>query len=178
VSNAISKLPDYAKTDMEVLNMSELLDWVEKAAQENLKFRLQNAETLAKEASSTLTVLLAGIGAAFAYAAKGLEQPSPTPLALGALVLATWLMITGVLLVWNCMLTTSLPAPTNEPKNLYQKGYEIDALREAELKNIQERIEELAKRNHRVAAWLDRCRLLAITSLFISAVVAAVWAAR
>ena len=42
--------------------MNDLIDWAEKSGLENLRFRLQNAETLAKEASSTLTILLAGMG--------------------------------------------------------------------------------------------------------------------
>lgn len=157
--------------------MSDLLDWAEKSGLENLKFRLQNAETLAKEATSTLTVLLAGIGGSLAYAAKGFEQAPPTPLAIGAAALALWLMVTGCLLVSFCMLTTSLHAPTNEPNNLYQKSYSVDALREVELENIQARITQTTARNHRVAAWLDRSRLLALGSPIVFVIVVLVWAA-
>jgi hypothetical protein len=157
--------------------MNELLDWADKSGLENLKFRLQNAETLAKEATTTLTILLAGMGAALAYAAKGLEQPIPTPLSIGACVLAVWLMVTGCVLMAFCMLTTSLPAPTNEPNNLYQKDYSVDALREVELRNIQQRITQTTARNHRVAAWLDRCRLLALGSPIVFAIAALVWEA-
>lgn len=157
--------------------MSDLLDWAEKSGLENLNFRLQNAETLAKEAASTLTILLAGIGGALAFAVKGFEEAPPTPLAIGTAGLAIWLMITGCLLVVFCMLTTSLPALTNEPKNLYQKGFELNALREVELRNIQERITQTAARNHRVAAWLDRCRLLALASPLVFAISALAWAA-
>jgi len=54
--------------------MSELLDYVKKAGAENLEFSLQNAETLAKEANTTLAVLLAGMGGAMAVAAIEVEQ--------------------------------------------------------------------------------------------------------
>ena len=157
--------------------MSELLDWAEKAGIENLKFRLQNSETLAKEASTTLTILLAGMGGAMAYAAKGFEQGMPPPLSIGAAALAVWLAVVGCLLMVYCMLTTSLPAPTNEPNNLYQKDYTVDALREVELRNIQQRIAQTTARNHRVAAWLDRCRLLALASPVVFAIAASVAAA-
>lgn len=157
---------------------NDLLEWVEKAGQENLRFRLQNSETLAKEAAWTLTVLMAGMAGSLAYAAKGFEQSPPTSLAVGAGVLAMWLMIAGFMLVIFCMLTTSLPAPTNEPKNLYQKDFPLEAIRQVELRNLQERIEQTAARNHRVAAWLDRCRLLALASPLVFAIAAFVWAAR
>jgi hypothetical protein len=123
--------------------MSELIDWAEKAGLENLRFILQNAETLSKEASSTLTALLAGMGGSLAYAVKGFEQTSLSPLAIGAVALAVWLMIAGCLLVIFCMLTTFLPAPTNEPRNLYQKKFTVEILREIELQNIQERITQI-----------------------------------
>lgn len=153
--------------------MDTLIEWAEKAALENLRFRLQNAETLAREASTTLTILLAGMGAATAYAIKGFEQTLPTSLTIGAAVLACWLMVVGALLIVFCILTTELPAPTNEPKNLFQKEYALDLLREVELRNIQSRIELLVQRNHRVAAWLDRTRILALLSPLIFVI--AVW---
>lgn len=158
--------------------MSELIEWAEKAGLENLRFRLQNSEILAKEASSTLTILLAGMGGSLAYAAKGFEQASLDPLAIGAVALAAWLMITGCLLVTFCMLTTSLPVPTNEPRNLYQKEFAIEVVREVELHNIQERITQTIARNHRVAAWLDRTRLLLLGSPVIFAIAALAWEAR
>lgn len=158
--------------------MSELLDWAEKAGMENLRFRLQNAETLAKEAASTLTIILAGMGGALAYAVKGFEQAVPSSMAFGAAGLSVWLMVTGAVLVCFCILSMDLPTPTNDPLNLYQKKYTLDALREVELKNIQERIALVKARNHRVAAWLDRSRLLALASPLIFVIVAVAVEAR
>ena len=157
--------------------MNSLIDWVEHAALENLRFRLQNAETLAKEAASTLTILIAGIGFSLAYAIKGYEKTDVSPLTVGVSALSVWMMLTGCLLIIFCMLSTSLPAPTNEPKNLYQKDFELDKLREVELINIQDRISQATDRNHRVAAWLDRVRLMAIFSPIIFIIGALVWPA-
>lgn len=155
--------------------MADLLDWAEKAGLENIRFRLQNAETLAKDTSSTLTMLLAGMAGALAYAVKGFEVQPITQLVFGAAVLSAWLMLIATLLMVKCILTTSLPAPTNEPKNLYQKEFALDLLREVELRNLQERIVQTTARNHRVAAWLDRVRLSAVASPLVFLLAAVVW---
>lgn len=158
--------------------MSDLIDYAEKAGLENIRFRLQNSETLAKEASSTLTVLLAGMGGSLAYAAKLFEEATPSALTVGAAAVSTWLMVASILLVVFCMLTTNLPSPTNEPSNLYQKEFSLEAIREVELRNLNQRIKEVAARNHRVAAWLDRARLLAIASPIVFAISALAWVGR
>jgi hypothetical protein len=127
---------------------------------------------LAKDASTTLTILLAGIGGALAYVVKGLEVRPIAALTFGAGVFAIWLMLAAIVLMVQCIVTTALPAPTNEPKNLYQKEFGLDQLREAELRNLQERISQTTARNHRVAAWLDRVRLFAIVSPVVLAIAA------
>ncbi len=140
--------------------MSELIDWAEKAGLENIRFRLQITETLAKEAQTTLTILLAGMGGSLAYAMKGLESAAGMDaITSGAAFLSAWLMISSILLIMNCIMTAPLSPPTNEPKNLYRKDYTLDELREFEMLNLQKRIEIITARNHRVAAWLDRVRL-------------------
>ena len=53
------------------------------------------------------------------------------------------------------------PAVWNEPKNLNNTQYELDLLREYELENIQERIEQATRRNHAKSEWLNRCILAA-----------------
>jgi len=63
--------------------MNERLDWIEKAALENLRFRLQNVETLAREVNILLTVSLGGMGAALAYTVKALESGPLTALSCG-----------------------------------------------------------------------------------------------
>ena len=50
------------------------LEWIEKQAQESMRARFATADLIAKEAQTTLTVLLAGIGAAAAYGAMSRWQ--------------------------------------------------------------------------------------------------------
>lgn len=157
--------------------MSDLLDYAEKAGAENMKFRLQNAETLAKEANAVLTILLAGIGGSVALVAKSIEQVhglSPA-ITIGATFLAMWLTVTAGILVVFCMLSMDLPVPTNEPLNLYQPEFEFEKIRIAELRNLDGRIKQATARNHRVAAWLDRVRLLVVASPLIFLLTSLVW---
>jgi len=157
-------------------DMTTLAEWVEESALENLRFRLQNAETLAKEAATTLTIILAGIAGSLAYGMKIFAAVPATPDVVGSVTISMVLMIDGFMLVFFCMLTSDLQVPTNEPRNLFQKEFTLEQIREVEINNIQARISDAAARNHRVAAWLDRCRLIALSSPLISAIVAFFWA--
>lgn len=150
--------------------MRETLEWVEKAALENLRAHLQATDALSKEASTTLTVLFAALGGAFAYALKGNEH------AWLAAILTAYLSFLSLVLVWYCMRVVEAPAPTNEPRNLLQEGYAFDALRRAELKNIQQRIDQAAHRNELTALWLNRVRVgaasapvIAVLATFVAA---------
>jgi hypothetical protein len=161
--------------------MNDILDWAEKAGAENMKFRLACADVLAKDAGTTLTILLAGVGGALAFAAKGLESPSlSAPMMVGACTLSIWFMVLAAVLIHFCVKTSEISVPTNDPANLYQPACEFKALREIELTNLQVRINQVRTRNARVAAWLDRIRYLAAACpvvFAISALVAAYWPA-
>ncbi|MCB1895980.1 MAG: hypothetical protein H6945_20215 [Zoogloeaceae bacterium] len=208
----MNKLLDSVEQAVKEHQVNELLDWVEKTGQENLDFRLENAETLARESNTTLTILLAGIGGTLAYAAKGLDgKPSPPPqpvhlvqlvspgatiqpvqvvqpsqpaqvapvishLTVGAICLAFWLMLAAIILMRKCIITSELPARTNEPRNLYQKAYPLLEIREAELENLQKRIDQVTIRSLRIASWLDRIRLMSIFSPLVFALTAGLWA--
>lgn len=156
--------------------MSELLEWVEKQALENLRFRIQDAENLTKESNATLTLLLAGMGAGLAYGIKLLDTNAEPWLLLSVFIFAAYLLVLCALLVFKCLKISAIPAPTNEPKNLYQVEFTLASLREAELKNVQQRINEAVMRNDMVATWLNRVRLFAVGSPVIFSVVA-FWAA-
>lgn len=159
--------------------MNELLEYAEKAGIENLKFRLGNAETLAKEANAVLTILLAGMGGAMALAARGFEQLHGLPgaVTVGAMFMAAWLMLAAALLVVVCMMSTDLPVPTNEPLNLYQPDFALSQIRAVELRNLDARIKQVTARNHRVSAWLDRVRLLAVASPIVFVATSMAWMA-
>jgi len=144
--------------------MSGVIDWAEQAALENIRFHLRNADNLAKEAAATLTICLAGIGGAMAHAIKGLESAQLQPAAMASALLAVYLVVLAMLLIFKCMKIAPIPAPTNEPKNLYQPEYELQALREVELDNLQRRIEAVVERNDATTGWLNRVRVLAAFS--------------
>ena len=152
--------------------MNDVLEWVEKAAIENLRYHLASTDTLAKEANLTLTILLAALSAAFSYV---LANPT---LRAAAIVMTLYLFGLCLLLVSKCLMIEEVPSPTNEPRNLLQDGYELDALARAELKNIQVRIDQAALRNTNTALWLNRVRIGAVLTpvvFVVSAFAAAVY---
>jgi hypothetical protein len=87
---------------------SELLEWVEKQALENLRFRIQDAENLTKESNATLTLLLAGMGAGLAYGIKLLDTTAEPWLLLSVFMFAAYLLVLCALLYCkNCRLFRS-----------------------------------------------------------------------
>lgn len=152
------------------------IEWIEEAGRENLRFRLQNAETLAREAHQTLLVLLAGMGGALAYVVKALDAGPLTPVGDGVVGVTFWLMLTAAALVMKCILSRDLPVPTNEPDNLWQDGWTVEMDRMGELKGLQARIDATRTRNQAVATWLDRVRLMAVASPAVFLLTALAWA--
>jgi hypothetical protein len=138
-------------------------EWVEKAAIENLKGRRETADVLAKEAQTTLTVLLAGAGGAWAYAVKLLDSAA-TRGGVAALVAAAWLTLLAMLLVWWCMRIQPIPAIYNQPSKLLERpnsGESFEEWRLGELHGIQARIDKAVARNGLYAKRLNRIRVLA-----------------
>lgn len=147
---------------------NDLLEYAESAGLENLRNHVAAADTLAKEANTTLTVLLAGAAGSLAYTLKLLDGSSAS-LSIGLATACFYLFALSASLVWRCMKIDALPNTTNEPQNLYQADYSITQIREAELKNIQNRIRQADQRNTKTAYWLNRIRLFATgTPLVIS----------
>jgi hypothetical protein len=133
----------------------EKLDWIERAAIENLTRRVQNADAIHKEANTLLALLLSRGGAALYFAAK---ETALTSVALGV---SFRLFAVAIAVTWNCLMFSDYRAVWNEPKNLNNTQYELDLLREYELENIQERIEQATRLNHAKSEWLNRCILAA-----------------
>lgn len=142
--------------------MMDLIDWVEKAGLENLRFHLQSADNLTKESNTTLTILLTGAGGALAYALKSVEASSPGATTYAAMALSLYLFVLCGLLVLKCIWIGIIPALTNEPDNLFQPSFGLEQLRKVELKNIQVRIKQVIARNNTTADWLNRVRTAAI----------------
>jgi hypothetical protein len=152
---------------------SKTLEWVEKNAQESMKARFTTAEILAKEAQTTLTVLLAGIGGTAVYASKLLEQAVAKPLEVGAALACVYFVVLAVVLVVTCMVFRSYPALYQDPENLMHPTYSLDDIRQEEIKNLGMRIKEAAKINSHRAKRLNQIRIaIAISPLLFAVVVA------
>lgn len=150
-----------------------MLEWIEKQAQESLKARFVTAELIAKEAQTTLTVLLAGVGGSAAYAAKILEPGSTSPVSIAAAIVCVYLVVLSIVLVVGCMTFQSYPALYQDPKNLMHPAYSLDEVREQEVNNVGERITEAKTINDTRASRLNRLRISAALSPVIFA--AAAW---
>ncbi|WP_246184245.1 hypothetical protein [Paraburkholderia bonniea] len=159
--------------------MNEQLVWVENQALENIRFHIQSAEIISKEANTTLTVFLAGIGGAAAYTVNLVDTHATIWLISATIVFGICLLILAGWIVCGCLRLRPIPSPTNEPVNLYQPEFSLGSLREAELKNLQTRINDLVTRNAQVADRLNRIRFCALISPIIASVVAlVVWVSR
>ncbi len=137
-----------------------------------MKARYATAELVSKEAQTTLTVLLAGVGGSAAYAAKLFEPVAVSPISAASAAVCIYLVVLSVLLVTRCMVFEGYPALYQNPKNLMQPAYTLEQLREAELANLEERIEEAIAINNIRARRLNRVRLAAALSPVVFLVVA------
>lgn len=155
--------------------MADQLEWLEKAGIENMKLHHVCADNLAKDSGTTLTVLLAGMGGSLAYAAKGLESNTITWFSIGASALTIWFACLGFYLVIKCLMATALPQIYNEPANLNVPNVSFDKLRQAELLNLQARINLAVQRNGAIAYHLNWVRRLAVASPFVFAVSAIIF---
>lgn len=151
------------------------LEWIEKQAQESMRARFATADLIAKEAQTTLAVLLAGIGGSAAYGAKVFNAGPAGPLEIASAWACGYLIVAAAVLVLKCMMFRSYPALFQDPANLMHPDRALDEIREAELEKIGERITEAATLNRERAALLNRCRLAAVASPLVFAAVAA-WA--
>ena len=151
------------------------LEWIEKQAQESLKSRFATADLLAKEAQTTLTVLLAGVGGSAAYAAKIFESPAAGLVAIASAVVCAYLVALCILLVLRCMMFQSFPALSQDPKNLMHPTYSLEEIREEEVKNLGESIVEAKELNDTRAKRLNWFRIAAALSpvvFFVTALIA------
>ncbi|MFV0920016.1 MULTISPECIES: hypothetical protein [Ralstonia solanacearum species complex] len=150
--------------------MEDILEWVEKQALENLRFHIQTSEHFTKESNTTLTLLFTGMGGAIAYLTKLLETKAAIGLTVAVGMFAIEMLLLAAVLIVSCLKTDVVWPPTNEPRFLFQPSYVLAKIREAELNNIQARIDQMVSRNNRVAIWLDRVRLGAVVSPIVAAV--------
>ncbi len=130
-----------------------VLDWAEIAGIENMKDHVNNADMIQKQASTFLTLLLSGAGAALYF---GMQHDE---LRFVAVMVSFWLFGLATVLTVKCLMFGDFPSVWNEPKNLNQKDYKLDELREFELKNLQERINKAMSLNFTKTLRLNKCIL-------------------
>lgn len=140
------------------------LSWVESSAIENMRLHHHTADILAKEAQTTLTVLLAGMGGSVAYSARVFASDGADWLSYGAAAFTLYLLVLNWALVVFCLKIAPIPQIFNEPKNLWSNLYTLDELRVFELENLQDGIDAAAERNGKLAKRLNRIRLFAVFS--------------
>ena len=148
------------------------LEWIEKAAIENLKGRVATADTLAKESVTTLTVLLAGAGGAFAWAIKLFDDQASAG-TVAALIASIWLTGLTMFLVWGCLRIIEIPAVYNQPGQLLGRaaqGASFEAWRRHELLNIEARIKDAVTRNNLIADRLNLIRILATVTPILAGI--------
>lgn len=155
----------------------DYLDWVEKAAIENLRGRLATGDVLLAQSNTLLSLLLVGIGGSLAYLVKLLDGAAASPLIVGMAAVAVWLFFVAAMLAFHCLFTRETQLLYNEPRHLSNDrlkvlNFKLEDLRGFELENIQGRIEATKTRNQCVAMWLDRCRAGAIATPLIFTVTA------
>jgi hypothetical protein len=134
----------------------EMIEWVEQAGLECLRAHVKSCDDIRQQSNTALAVLTAGAAGALAYGMKALEAPANKPLAIAALAVSVYLFVICAALATRCLMVADYPSVTNTPKNLYQKEFDLNAVREAELHNIQLRIEEAVAINATRSKWLNR----------------------
>lgn len=118
------------------------LDYVQSQAEKNMDFHLKNLEGLNSEVYKMLTLLAAVIATTFAAVLKSYDSQSWFwAWSLGGL--CTYLILIALLLL-NSVKPSDLQAPGNEPCKLLPSindpKYPLEKVREAEVLNLQERI--------------------------------------
>jgi hypothetical protein len=124
---------------------SKVVEWAEHAGLENLKEHHEAANLIAGQASTTLTILLAGVGGSLTYAVSA--NPRLAGLPMAAAWLCAYLAFLAIMVTLKCLYVGDAPPVHNHPKNLAVRGHALETLREEEIKNIDLRIADLSKRN-------------------------------
>ena len=127
----------------------ERLKWAEENGLKNLQEKFTTADNMGKEAQTTLTYVLAGMGGTFAYILPGLERKLDT-LLFGTIVLCLYFVVLGIYLVRKTFFITDYPSPYQEAENLLARpDLSLDELRHGEILNMTDRL-------RRSQEWIER----------------------
>lgn len=140
------------------------LKWAEEHGLKSLQEKFATADNMAKEAQTTLTYVLSGLGGTFVYIIPGLNRPLDAVL-FGTIVLCFYFFLCGAYLVRKAFFISAYPSPYQEPKNLLEHpNLSLDEVRFGETQNIDERIEKSKAWIDRKAKTINRIRLALILS--------------
>ncbi len=145
--------------------MNEQLDYAERCGIENMRERIEVAAMIQREANTALALLLAGAGAALAYAAGD----STRQMSIAAFAVSVYLFCLALLLANKCLGLIAYPAIFNEPGKLNRPEYSLEQIRNWELENLQARINEAVQINEQRGELLNRCRVAAAFTPVIAA---------
>lgn len=155
----------------------ELIEYAISEGKETIAFHLKNMDELCRESNTTLSFLITAGGASLAGCINFLKDEKLIFLSLPLLMLSGYYFVLSFLLVSKCLKARENYSPANEPKNLYQPDYSLEAIKEAELENLNERILLNRDRNAVTGLWLSRVRYAFFLSpVFFVISLLAVWA--
>jgi hypothetical protein len=144
----------------------ELIEYAEKAGIDNMRERIDVAITIQREANTVMALLLAGAGAALAFAAH--DNGDSIGITGAAIFVSLYLFFLAALLNWKCLGLIAYPACCNVPKNLNKPEYTVEQIRNWELENLQVRIDQALVINERRSGWLNCCRYAATLTPLIA----------
>lgn len=140
----------------------ETMKWIEGAARSNAEFQVSCADSLERQGSALLNLLLTGAGGALAYTVNLAEKHGAAWQQAGMAAVSVWLFAVAALLLVRVLWSRPIYGPANDPGNL-QAAYEMDlaSALEYEMQNRQFCIAQNRERNDSVGRWLNICRSLA-----------------
>lgn len=140
------------------------LKWAEDQGLKNLQEKFSTADNMGKEAQTTLTYILAGIGGTFAYILPGLDKPLNV-LMCGTIFLCMYFVALGLYLARRAFFISDYPSPYQEAQNLLEReDLSLDEVRYGELLNMADRLQESKDWITSKATAINRVRLALILS--------------
>jgi hypothetical protein len=142
----------------------ERLKWAEENGLKNLQEKFTTADNVGKEAQTTLTYVLAGMGGTFAYVLPGLERKLDT-LLFGAIILCIYFVVLGIYLVRKTFLISDYPSPYQEAENLLERpDLSLDELRHGEILNMTARLAKSQEWIEKKVKAINRVRVALVLS--------------
>lgn len=145
----------------------QMVDWVEAQGQRCVEFVVESLDKVRSEATTTLSILLAGAGACFFLA---IEKWGCDDRLVGSLLaVVVYLFGLSGVVVWKCLLMADVYPPANDPGQVYSPGCDLLEMREAELRLLSQRIQKNTELNQRVGSALNWVRRAMVVTPIIFA---------